>query len=69
VARLFLAGLAYDFCVLYSAADGRREGFVCHVVEDACRAVNVGGSLERANKRYHDSEVTMLWSGDFVGAQ
>src|SRR5262249_9772381 len=43
VSRLFLAGLAFDFCVLYSASDGRREGFVCHVVADACRPVNVAG--------------------------
>ena len=66
VTRLFLAGLAYDFCVLYSAADGRREGFVCHVVADGCRAVDVNGSRERADKRYHDSEVTMLQSADFA---
>jgi nicotinamidase/pyrazinamidase len=42
--RVFLAGLAYDFCVRYSAEDARREGFAAIVVEDACRAIDVGGS-------------------------
>jgi nicotinamidase/pyrazinamidase len=42
--RLFLAGLAYDFCVRYSAEDARREGFDVFVVEDCCRAINVQGS-------------------------
>ena len=65
VARLFLAGLAYDFCVLYSAADGRREGFVCHVVADGCRSVDVNGSRAAADERYADSQVTMLSSDDF----
>jgi len=67
LARVFLVGLAYDFCVLYSASDGRREGFVCHVVADACRAVDVNGSRKRADKRYTDSQVTMLSSAAFVG--
>jgi len=68
IRRLFLAGLAYDFCVLYSAADGRREGFVCDVIADACRAVDVNGSRAVADKRYADSEVTMLSSDAFVSA-
>ena len=36
--RVFLAGLAFDFCVRYSAEDAQREGFDVVVVEDACRA-------------------------------
>ena len=43
--RIFLAGLAFDFCVRYSAEDARREGFAVFVVEDACRAIDVDGSL------------------------
>lgn len=45
-ARLFLAGLALDFCVRYTAEDAEREGFAVAVVEDACRAIDVGGSLD-----------------------
>jgi nicotinamidase/pyrazinamidase len=43
--RLFLAGLAYDFCVRYSAEDAHREGFAVVIVEDACRGIDVDGSV------------------------
>jgi len=46
--RLFLCGLATDFCVLYSALDGRAEGFEVFVVEDGCRAIDLNGSLMEA---------------------
>ena len=44
--RLFVAGLALDFCVRYSAEDARREGFDVIVVEDACRGIDVDGSIK-----------------------
>lgn len=44
--RLFLAGLALDFCVRFTAEDACREGFSVVVVEDACRAIDVAGSLD-----------------------
>jgi len=43
--RVFLAGLALDFCVRYSAEDARREGFTVFVIEDACRGIDVDGSV------------------------
>jgi nicotinamidase/pyrazinamidase len=43
--RVFLAGLALDFCVRYSAEDASREGFEVVVVEDACRGIDVNGSV------------------------
>lgn len=46
--RLVLAGLAYDFCVAWSALDGRRLGFECEVVEAACRAIDLNGSAAKA---------------------
>lgn len=42
--RIFLAGLAFDFCVRYSAEDARHAGFETVVVEDACRSIDIGGS-------------------------
>jgi len=45
LSRVFLAGLAFDFCVRYSAEDARREGFHVFVVEDACRGLDVEGSV------------------------
>jgi nicotinamidase/pyrazinamidase len=44
--RVFAAGLALDFCVRYSAEDARREGFDVVVVEDACRGIDVEGSVQ-----------------------
>jgi nicotinamidase/pyrazinamidase len=44
--RIFLAGLAYDFCVRYSAEDAKRAGFDVVVVEDASRAIDVEGSAD-----------------------
>lgn len=46
--RLFLAGLATDFCVAWSAIDARAAGFEAVVLEDACRAIDAAGSLDRA---------------------
>jgi len=44
--RVFLAGLAFDFCVRYSAEDAHREGFETIVIEDGCRAIDMDGSAE-----------------------
>jgi nicotinamidase/pyrazinamidase len=43
--RVFLAGLAFDFCVRYSAEDARKGGFDVVVIEDACRGIDVEGSV------------------------
>ena len=48
IRRLWLCGLATDFCVAWSALDARAAGFEAHVVEDACRAIDLDGSLARA---------------------
>ena len=46
--HVFLAGLATDFCVAWSALDARKRGFRATVIEDACRAIDTGGSLTKA---------------------
>jgi nicotinamidase/pyrazinamidase len=46
--RLFLVGLATDFCVHYSAVDARRLGFDTVVIEPGCRAIDLAGSLNAA---------------------
>lgn len=48
--RVFLAGLAFDFCVRYSAEDAQREGFAVVVIEDASRGIDVDGSLAATHK-------------------
>lgn len=58
--RLTLCGLATDFCVLYSALDGRRAGFEVSVVTSACRGIDIDGSLDRALASMHEAGVTLL---------
>jgi nicotinamidase/pyrazinamidase len=50
--RVFLAGLALDFCVRFSAEDARRMGFETIVVEDACRAIDSNDSLAAAKESF-----------------
>ncbi len=46
--RLFVAGLATDFCVAWTALDARKAGFDAYVIEDACRGIDTQGSLAKA---------------------
>lgn len=48
ITRLWLCGLATDYCVAWSALDARAAGFEVAVIEDACRAIDLDGSLARA---------------------
>jgi nicotinamidase/pyrazinamidase len=48
VRRVFVCGLATDYCVAWSACDARAGGFETLVIEDACRAIAANGSLEQA---------------------
>jgi nicotinamidase/pyrazinamidase len=63
--RLFLCGLAYNFCVGFSAIDGARLGFECHVLEDLSRAVDLPGTVEKTNTCFADASV-MRWSSDML---
>ncbi len=60
--RLFLAGLATDFCVHYSAVDAAREGFNVVVIEDACRAIDLEGSLADAKAKMAEAGVVCIQS-------
>jgi nicotinamidase/pyrazinamidase len=62
--HVLLAGLATDFCVAYSAVDARREGFDVTVVEDACRAIDTGGSLASAWARMQEAGVQRARAAD-----
>jgi nicotinamidase/pyrazinamidase len=58
--RVFLAGLAYDFCVGYSALDARRLGFDAFVVRDACRAIDLNGSVAAIEAGFAKSGVKLV---------
>lgn len=62
--RVFLAGLAYDFCVGYSALDARRLGFEAIVMRDACRAIDLNGSVEKIEAEFAEAGVKLMESGD-----
>ena len=64
--RLFLCGLATDFCVAWTAEDGRALGFETVVVEDATRPIDTDGSLARAWSRLDALGVTRAALADFL---
>ena len=66
IKRVFLAGLATDFCVMWSATDARKLGFETAVVEDACRHIDVGGSLAAAWKKMDAAGVKRIQSTDLA---
>ncbi|MCK8463986.1 bifunctional nicotinamidase/pyrazinamidase [Aliiroseovarius sp. S1339] len=59
VEKLTLVGLATDFCVAYSAIDGARLGFDVNVLEQACRAIDLNGSLDAARSDMRAAGVTL----------
>lgn len=58
--RVFLAGLAYDYCVAYSALDARRLDLPVVVVRDACRAIDLNGSVARMEAEFAKAGVTVV---------
>jgi nicotinamidase/pyrazinamidase len=62
--RIFLTGLAYDYCVRYSAIDGRAAGFEVYVIEDACRAIDQEGSVAATNHHFREAGVHRIASSD-----
>ena len=66
-ARVFLVGLATDFCVHYSAVDARREGFAAVLIEDACRAIDLDGSLAGAMRQMQAAGVERATSAAIRG--
>ena len=60
--ELYVCGLATDFCVGWTALDARATGFEVAVIEDACRAIDLEGSLARAWRDMADAGVRRLSS-------
>jgi nicotinamidase/pyrazinamidase len=58
--RAFFAGLAFDFCVRFSAEDAKREGFTAIVIEDACRAIDIEGSVAATRASLAALEVPVI---------
>jgi nicotinamidase/pyrazinamidase len=65
--RGFLAGLAFDFCVRYSAEDARSHGLDAIVIEDACRGIDLAGSVAATRASFAEWGVVCVGAGE-VGA-
>lgn len=67
ISRLYLAGLAFDYCVLYSALDARRLEFEVAVLEDVCRAIDLDGSAAKARTALENAGAELVQSGSLPG--
>ena len=67
VEALYLAGLATDFCVAYSALDAVRLGFSATVLTDACRGIDLDGSLAAAMAGMAEAGVGFAAAADLPG--
>jgi nicotinamidase/pyrazinamidase len=68
ITKVFIAGLATDFCVAWSALDARKAGFEVWVIEDACRGIDVSGSLALAWSAMEKAGVARIQSRDILAA-
>jgi nicotinamidase/pyrazinamidase len=69
VNEIYVAGLATDYCVKYTALDGARLGFAVRVIEDACRGVNLqAGDSQAALEEMKAAGVKIVQSGEAPGA-
>ena len=66
IKRVYLAGLATDFCVAWSALDARKAGFEAAVIEDACRGIDLNGSLAKAWADMGKAGVKRIKSADIA---
>ena len=65
VRRVFICGLATDFCVAWTALDARKAGFDTAVIEDACRGIDLNGSLAASWTSMTAAGVHRIRSSDF----
>jgi len=66
IQRVFVTGLAYDFCVAATARDARTAGFAVFVIEDACRAVDVDNSVAETNSHFAAEEITRIRASEIL---
>ena len=64
IKTVFVSGLATDLCVAWTAMDARAAGFETYVIEDACRGIDLNGSLAAAWKQMSAKGVKRIQSGD-----
>lgn len=57
---VFVAGLALDFCVRFSAEDARKAGFEVVVIEEACRGIDLDGSVAAAHRSFRELGISIV---------
>jgi nicotinamidase/pyrazinamidase len=62
--RVFLVGLAYDYCVGYSALDARGHGFETMVIRDGCRSIGLNDSVTRIEAEFARTGVKVIDSAE-----
>jgi nicotinamidase/pyrazinamidase len=62
--RVFCAGLAFDYCVRYSAEDAKAQHFETRVIEDACRAIDMGGTAAATRDSFAQLGIGLVTSID-----
>ena len=65
--RVFFAGLAYDYCVGYSALDAQRLGFPAFIIRDASRAIDLNGSVAKIESEFVRAGVTLIQTPEIRG--
>jgi nicotinamidase/pyrazinamidase len=58
--RIFLAGLAFDYCVRYSAEDAKSLGFETSVIGSACRAIDLNGSAQATREALKERDIALI---------
>ncbi|EOQ60825.1 hypothetical protein F935_03162 [Acinetobacter calcoaceticus ANC 3811] len=64
---VYVVGIATDFCVAWTALDAVKQGFKTLVVEDACKAIDLNGSLEQAWQTMQQLGIVRIQSTDLLG--
>jgi nicotinamidase/pyrazinamidase len=62
--RIFAVGLAFDFCVRYSAEDATSSGFIVAVIDDACRGIDIEGSMAAARHSFEVKNIRCVREHD-----
>jgi len=62
IKRVFCAGLAFDYCVRFTAEDAVKENFKTVVIEDACRAIDMDNSADAARESFKLAGIEMIQS-------
>lgn len=67
VNRVFCCGLAFDYCVRYSAVDARKESFTTLVIDDACRSIDMDGSDADTRMEFKNRNIALVESHALLG--